>query len=278
MGCPAVSGTATCEGYELTRDLDFDTDGDGVHPHIRHQRLGRHLPQLRQRLGSHRPGLDAERQHPLQRRVRRQRPLDPQPLRRPQPQLRRAVRGAARQRRGALAGAAERLRGHQPAGFGGAAGGVVVGPGGGVVGERLGGGQHQRRRPGGVDGGEFGDRGQLLEGVGAVRRGQRWRPGGRQRRNHRRQLRDRGDHRQLRGDQQARPGRLHRHGHAQPLGPRDERRHDVRPGRRPHHGAAEDPDVGHRHLRRLGGHGRGRRRRTRTSRRGTSAPTRSTRR
>ena len=29
MGCPAVSGTATCTGYELTRDLDFDTDGDG---------------------------------------------------------------------------------------------------------------------------------------------------------------------------------------------------------------------------------------------------------
>ena len=29
MGCPAVSGTATCTGYELTQDLDFDTDGDG---------------------------------------------------------------------------------------------------------------------------------------------------------------------------------------------------------------------------------------------------------
>ena len=29
MGCPAVSGTATCTGYELVRDLDFDTDGDG---------------------------------------------------------------------------------------------------------------------------------------------------------------------------------------------------------------------------------------------------------
>ena len=29
MGCPAVSNTATCTGYELTRDLDFDTDGDG---------------------------------------------------------------------------------------------------------------------------------------------------------------------------------------------------------------------------------------------------------
>ena len=29
MGCPAVSGAATCTGYELTRDLDFDTDGDG---------------------------------------------------------------------------------------------------------------------------------------------------------------------------------------------------------------------------------------------------------
>ena len=30
MGCPAVSGTATCTGYELTQDLDFDTDGDGA--------------------------------------------------------------------------------------------------------------------------------------------------------------------------------------------------------------------------------------------------------
>ena len=30
MGCPAVSNTATCTGYELTRDLDFDTDGDGA--------------------------------------------------------------------------------------------------------------------------------------------------------------------------------------------------------------------------------------------------------
>ena len=30
MGCPAVSGAATCTGYELTQDLDFDTDGDGA--------------------------------------------------------------------------------------------------------------------------------------------------------------------------------------------------------------------------------------------------------
>ena len=30
MGCPNVSNTATCTGYELTRDLDFDTDGDGA--------------------------------------------------------------------------------------------------------------------------------------------------------------------------------------------------------------------------------------------------------
>ena len=29
MGCPAVSNAATCTGYELMRDLDFDTDGDG---------------------------------------------------------------------------------------------------------------------------------------------------------------------------------------------------------------------------------------------------------
>ena len=94
MGCP----TGGCSGYELTQDLDFDTDGDGSTHASGTSDSGRHLPQRRQRLGSHRPELVAERQHALQRRVRRQRPLHPQPLRQPQPQLRRPVRGAARQR------------------------------------------------------------------------------------------------------------------------------------------------------------------------------------
>ena len=84
MGCPAVNNAATCTGYELTQDLDFDTDGDGSTHTRRHQRLGRHLPQRRRRLGSHRPQRVAHRQHPLQRRLRRQRPFHPQPVHQPQ--------------------------------------------------------------------------------------------------------------------------------------------------------------------------------------------------
>ena len=110
MGCPAVSGTPTCTGYELTQDLDFDTDGRRVHPRQRRQRLRRHLPQRRRRLGSHRPGLGAERQHPLQRDLRRQRPRHPQPLRQPFAPLRRAVRRHGQRRDGTVAGGGQGLR------------------------------------------------------------------------------------------------------------------------------------------------------------------------
>ena len=260
MGCPAVSGTATCEGYELTQDLDFDTDGDGASHDggtsdsgdTYHNGGSGWDPIGRSWSPSDATHFNAvfdgngHSIHNLY--VNRNRNYGG---------LFAVLRGSAVVRslglpnayvdisqQGSAAPLAGSSWGRVEASWasGSVAGNTNVG---GLV---------------GVDGGEFGDRGQLLEGSSAVRRRQRRRAGGRQRRNHRRQLRDRGDHGQLRGDQQARPGRLHRHGRVEPLGPRDERRHHVRPGRRPHHGAAEDADVGHRHLRRLGGHGRGRRR------------------
>ena len=262
MGCPAVSNTATCTGYELTRDLDFDTDGDGsthtagtsdaqdtyhnggsgwdplgpssapsdsTHFNATFDGNGHSIHNLYVSRNRNYGGLFA------------------------------ALRGGAVVRSLGLPNAYVDI---SAAGFGGAAGGRVERPRGGGVGERLGGGQHQRRRPAGAEPGRRGGGGQLLEGVRAVRRGDGRRPGREQPRRHRRQLRDRRRHRQLRGVAQARPGgRRHRHGDGQPLGPRDQRRHDFRPRRGPHHGAAEDADDGHRHLRRLGGHGRGRRRR-----------------
>ena len=114
----------------------------------------------------------------------------------------------------------------------------------------------------GVDERRFHHRRQLLDGVGGLRHGRRRRPRRPQRGRDRRQLRDRrGDRQRLPDAEQARPGGRHRHGDGQPLGSGGERRHGLRAGQRAHHGAAARPYHGHRHLRRLGGPGRGRRRR-----------------
>ena len=96
--CPtAVSGVA-CRGYELTTDLDFDTDGDGrtwmADRRRRQRRRWRPIPQQR-------PGLGADRRHDghsvelLRRRLPRQRLRREEPLRRPR-SGRRRLRGPLR--------------------------------------------------------------------------------------------------------------------------------------------------------------------------------------
>ena len=161
MGCP----TGGCSGYELTQDLDFDTDGDGASHDggtsdsgdTYHNGGSGWDPIGRSWSPSDATHFNAvfdgngHSIHNLY--VNRNRNYGG---------LFAVLRGSAVVRSLGLPNAYVDI---SAAGFGGAAGGVVVGPGGGVVGERLGGGQHQRRRSGGVDGGGFGDRGQLLEGV-----------------------------------------------------------------------------------------------------------------
>ena len=110
MGCPAAAGAAACKGYELAADLDFDTDGDGATHTGRRQRRRRRLPRRRQRLGSHRPGVGAERRDALQRRLRRQRPHHLQPVREPRPRPLGAVRRVRQRRAGDGAGAGGRAR------------------------------------------------------------------------------------------------------------------------------------------------------------------------
>ena len=89
-----------------------------------------------------------------------------------------------------------------------------------------------RRRPGGWRDGVFGDRGELLDGIGGVYRfdlrRRRRRLGGGQRGNHRRQLRDRRGDRRL--PEQAWTGRRRRHGRGKLLG-REPERHRRRFGR-----------------------------------------------
>ena len=270
MGCPAVSGAATCTGYELTHDLDFDTDGDGA---------------------THTGGT-SDAQDAYHNGGNGWYPIGPAWASSYGERVQRITNESFNAVFDGNGHSIHNLyigRGRDWSGLFSAvrADGVVRSLGlpnayvdGGVSGSvaPLAGtlwgrveaawatgavaGGHQRRRLGGVGERWFDHRRQLLEGVGGLRDRRRRRPRRPRLGRDRRQLRDRrGDRQRLPDAEQARSGGGRRHDDGEPLGSGGERRHGLRAGRRPHHGAAQDSHLGHWHLRRLGRRRCGRRRR-----------------
>ena len=135
--------------------------------HQRHGRRQRRLERRRHGLGSHRPGVHAERHDALQRDVRRQREAHRQPVREPLAELVGAVRRAGGRREGRGAGAAERA-GAGRRRLGGRAGRPEQRAHGGRLGVRVGGRRQHGGRPGRQPLGQRFGSGELLDRGGVL--------------------------------------------------------------------------------------------------------------